>query len=131
MVPSTFLNAIVDLLGCRSYLEIGCGTCATLNAIRAARKIGVDPSPGGTVRATSNEFFQTNTDKFDLIFIDGLHVREQVLLDAANAIVVCLRRSCRFARLPAANRITSVSDNQRRTMDGRRVEGGSSTAYEA
>ena len=39
-------------------------------------KISVDPEKNSehlTHEMTSDEFFEQNTDKFDVIFIDGLH----------------------------------------------------------
>ncbi len=35
---------------------------------------------------TSDEFFKNNLDKFDLIFIDGLHVSSQVDRDIENSL---------------------------------------------
>ena len=50
------------------------------------KKIGVDPVSGGNLRMTSDHFFKENKEKFDLIFIDGLHVYEQVIKDIFNSI---------------------------------------------
>lgn len=35
---------------------------------------------------TSDEFFEKNSERFDVIFIDGLHLSEQVLKDILNAL---------------------------------------------
>jgi hypothetical protein len=69
-----------------SYLEIGCASNLCFNAIIADHKVGVDPSRGGTIRATSDAFFQTNHRTFDVIFVDGLHTYEQVRRDAINGL---------------------------------------------
>ena len=37
---------------------------------------------------TSDEFFSQNKETFDLIFIDGLHIHEQVLKDIDNSLNV-------------------------------------------
>ena len=37
---------------------------------------------------TSDDFFKQNKSTFDLIFIDGLHVYEQVLKDIENSLKV-------------------------------------------
>ena len=49
-------------------------------------KIGVDPLRGGTIRKTSDEFFNSNTEKFDIIFLDGLHTYEQTIKDINNSL---------------------------------------------
>jgi hypothetical protein len=72
----------------QSYLEIGCANDHNFNQISASIKVGVEPHPahGGTHRMTSDEFFETNQQKFDLIFIDGLHISEQVDKDIVNSV---------------------------------------------
>lgn len=70
----------------KTYLEIGCDKNQTFDHISCPFKIGVDPNSGGNIRLTSDEFFQYNTQKFDLIFIDGLHHYNQVLLDFKNSL---------------------------------------------
>jgi len=69
-----------------SYLEIGCQSNILFNSVVCKQKTGVDPVAGGTVRATSDEFFEKNTQLFDVVFIDGLHEYEQVRRDVANSI---------------------------------------------
>jgi hypothetical protein len=49
-------------------------------------KIGVDPESGGTHKEYSDDFFKKNTKYFDVIFIDGLHVYDQVRRDVVNSI---------------------------------------------
>ncbi len=41
---------------------------------------------GGTIRKTSDQFFFDNNEKFDCIFIDGLHYYNQVKKDILNSI---------------------------------------------
>lgn len=85
------INYLVGLRGgldCR-YLEIGCAGNDLFDSVYSSHKIGVDPTRGGTHRTTSDEFFASNTEKFDVIFIDGLHEYEQVHNDAVNALT-CL-----------------------------------------
>ena len=50
------------------------------------KKIGVDPYSGGTIRETSDDFFLKNKEKFDCIFIDGLHYYNQVKKDIINSL---------------------------------------------
>jgi len=68
------------------YLEIGCDKNELFDSIPVINKIGVDPNRGGNKRMTSDEFFNSNSDYFDIIFIDGLHTYEQVRRDAINAL---------------------------------------------
>lgn len=81
-----FINAIIELKGFSSYLEIGTHYDYCFNAIKCAKKVGVDPLNGGTLRMTSDEFFAQNTEKFDLIFIDGSHHHDQVKTDVENSL---------------------------------------------
>jgi len=69
-----------------NYLEIGCADNALFDSVPTRRKTGVDPSSGGTVRDTSDNFFAKNTETFDLVFIDGLHTYSQVRQDVINSI---------------------------------------------
>lgn len=69
----------------QAYLEIGCDDDKIFNSINI-KKIGVDPFSGGNFRGTSDEFFLQNENKFDCIFIDGLHIYEQVKKDILNSI---------------------------------------------
>jgi hypothetical protein len=68
------------------YLEIGCFNNALFDAVPCRHKVGVDPERGGNFRGTSDAFFAQNDQKFDVIFIDGLHQYHQVHQDAVNAI---------------------------------------------
>ena len=71
------------------YLEIGCAGNDLFDAVLAEVKIGVDPRRGGTHRMTSDAFFSTyQADGFDLVFIDGLHLYDQVRRDLDGALRV-------------------------------------------
>jgi len=81
------LNFVIAQHGFTRYLEIGTYQDTCFNAIAATHKVGVDPTSGGTLRMTSDEFFAQNTEKFELIFIDGLHHHDQVFKDITNALL--------------------------------------------
>ena len=80
------INLCIKKLDAKSYLEIGCDHDEVFSKVSLDKKVGVDPFNGGNVRKTSNEFFETNNDKFDLIFIDGLHTYDQVRQDVLNSL---------------------------------------------
>ena len=72
------------------YLEIGCDQDQLFSKVRIKNKTGVDPISGGNIRKTSDQFFRENKNKFDIIFIDGLHTYNQVKKDILNSIS-CLK----------------------------------------
>jgi hypothetical protein len=53
------MNEISDKIKKR-YLEIRCDLNQVFNKINCKNKVGVDPSRGGTIRDTSNNFFKIN-----------------------------------------------------------------------
>jgi hypothetical protein len=77
---------IIDKKKYNSYLEIGCFDDELFNSIKIKHKVGVDPVTGGTVRLTSDQFFNNNKENFDCVFIDGLHTYEQVKKDIQNSL---------------------------------------------
>ena len=74
------------------YLEIGCDQDQLFSKVKIKNKTGVDPSSGGSVRKNSDDFFKDNKDKFDIVFIDGLHIYDQVKRDILNS-VDCLKEN--------------------------------------
>ena len=82
------INQIIKKKEFKSYLEVGCQSDVNFSKIIINEKVGVDPQSGGTHRMTSDQFFAENKSTFDLIFIDGLHVYEQVLKDIDNSLKV-------------------------------------------
>ena len=71
-----------------SYLEIGCFDNELFNHINSINKTGVDPIKGGTIRLTSDDFFRINKEKYDCVWIDGLHTYPQVRKDIINSLKV-------------------------------------------
>jgi hypothetical protein len=78
-------NAVKNFKNCK-YLEIGCDNNKCFHSIFAKNKVGIDPVRGGNIRTTSDNFFLENKVIFDVIFIDGLHVYEQVRKDVENSL---------------------------------------------
>jgi len=106
------LNKIIEKKGYTKYLEIGIDDPELcFNHVKCEKKIGIDPYNDklGThiwnkknlkkikesievsdssqwFEMTSDEFFQKRRDKFDIIFIDGLHMEDQVDKDIENSL---------------------------------------------
>ena len=71
------------------YLEIGVCSGYTFDRlnIKTENKFGVDPDKGGNYKMTSDQFFFENKDqKFDVVFIDGLHHYDQCQKDIINSL---------------------------------------------
>jgi hypothetical protein len=95
------VQGFLDLYANPSYLEIGVNKGDTFHGVRARRKVAVDPRFLFNERAgsddsvivqyhevTSDTYFGTiasQNDRFDLIYIDGLHTFEQTLRDLLNS----------------------------------------------
>jgi len=82
------IQYIVDKYNFDDYLEIGCDKNQSFSKIKIKNKVGVDPISGGTIRSTSDNFFKNNDNKFDVIFIDGLHYYQQVIKDINNSLEI-------------------------------------------
>ena len=82
----SIIQSIIDYKKYNDYLEIGCDQDENFSQIKIKNKVGVDPKSGGTLRMTSDEFFRTNRNKFEIIFLDGLHTYEQTIKDIKNSI---------------------------------------------
>ena len=88
---SNLINYLIGLYGYNSYLEIGVDVGANFEQVICDYKVGVDPANKYeklTYNITSDEFFSMNTRKFDIVFIDGLHISEQVIKDIQNSLDV-------------------------------------------
>jgi glycosyltransferase involved in cell wall biosynthesis len=72
------------------YLEIGIENGYTFKNVHFIDKIGIDPEPYFTdyniLKFTSDQYFSSCTEKFDIIFIDGMHQIEYLLRDFNNSI---------------------------------------------
>ena len=80
------VQKVINKKNFNTYLEIGTFKDELFSKINCKTKVGVDPFSGGTHRMTSDEFFLQNRDKFDCIFIDGLHHYDQVKRDINNSL---------------------------------------------
>ncbi|HEY2636606.1 MAG TPA: class I SAM-dependent methyltransferase [Solirubrobacteraceae bacterium] len=96
------VQACLDMFEAPRYLEIGLFRGVTFRAIEAAEKVGVDPDlqylefapadagPNATIHeVTSDDYFGQVADpgeRFDVVFLDGLHSFEQTMRDLHNAL---------------------------------------------
>lgn len=81
------IQLIIDKINAQSYLEIGFREDANFKNITCPLKESVDIEEcGATYTMSSDEFFEQNTQLFDVIFIDGDHTKEQVLKDIENSL---------------------------------------------
>lgn len=98
-----------------SFLEIGTDTGVSLYKVKAQTIVSVDPDPKtpATHHLSSDEFFATHSETYDVIFIDGLHECYQVYRDICNAMQhinpggVVILHDC----LPTSERMQSHSDH--------------------
>lgn len=96
------VQGVLDLFEDPAYLEIGVSRGTTFHAVRAARRVGVDPRfrfdtdeaarehPDASYHATTSDaYFGTVVDpseRFDVVYLDGMHTLEQTLRDFTNAL---------------------------------------------
>lgn len=110
MTRTNIINYLINKNNFTHYLEIGLDNpYSNFYHIKCPIKLSVDPylkedhetfdirlnaeldelmSTYLTHKMTSDEFFAYNVMKFDLIFIDGLHTKEQVARDIYNSLKV-------------------------------------------
>jgi hypothetical protein len=94
------INLLIEKYHYQSYLEIGTYADECLAKVNCANKVGVDPAPIQHNEKNSGSFYLMSSDEYfhlhnayelsgyDIIFIDGLHEREQVRRDILNSLDV-------------------------------------------
>ena len=94
---SDIINTIIEKFKYNTYLEIGVKIGTNFKAINIKDKECVDPFPQYKQCnhvMTSDNFFENNTKKYDVIFVDGLHHAEQVERDIKNSLKFIHRDGC-------------------------------------
>ena len=91
MTRTELINSLIEKNNYTNYLEIGVNSPAQPGynwvGIKIPVKHGVDPNVDTTFKMTSDEFFENSVNqKYDIIFIDGLHIFEQVYKDIINSV---------------------------------------------
>jgi hypothetical protein len=85
-----FINNLIKNLGFTSYLELGISVGECWKEIELENKVGIDNwvqiEDSRVISTTTDEFFNSLKDrKFDLIFIDADHEKNQVFKDFCNS----------------------------------------------
>lgn len=86
---TNLINWIIHMKKFNSYLEIGLGDCANFENIVCKTKTGIDiieKKCDNTLKISSDDFFNYNKDKFDIVFIDGDHTCTQFKKDVFNSL---------------------------------------------
>jgi hypothetical protein len=130
------VNALARRIGARRYLEIGVNRGQTFRGVLIAERVGVDPrflfdtaevaNDTTTLHAmTSDRFFaeMAGTAPFDIVFIDGLHVFEQVVRDLTNTLAWTTWRSAILIDDTIPNDVFSSLAVQREALRLRRETG--------
>lgn len=91
MTRSDIINSLIKKHDYKSYLEIGVNTPAQPGYnwvnVKIDLKHGVDPEVDTTYKMTSDEFFEKHiSQKYDFIFVDGLHIFDQCYRDIVNSL---------------------------------------------
>lgn len=85
-----FLNTLIKELEFKSYLELGIAVGECWNFIEIEDKVGIDTwvqiQDSRVLGTTTDNFFASNNKKFDLIYIDADHSRNQVEKDFFNSL---------------------------------------------
>lgn len=90
MLRTNILQILIDKNSYKSYLEIGLGNGKNFENIVIDEKISVDPNQeyNAIHQVTSDEYFEHNTNNFDIVLVDGLHHADQVYIDIQNSLKV-------------------------------------------
>ena len=84
------INKLIEKYDYKNYLEIGVSYGDNFAKVNCENKTSVDPDLDSvaTCYMTSDEYFNTLSPsiKYDIIFIDGLHLWEQCYRDIVNAL---------------------------------------------
>ena len=91
MTRSDIINSLIQKHNYKSYLEIGVNNSNQPGynwpKIEIELKHGVDPEVDTTFKMTSDEFFKNHiSQKYDFIFVDGLHIFDQCYRDIINSL---------------------------------------------
>jgi hypothetical protein len=122
MTRTDIINHLIQVKGYKTYLEIGVQYPeSNFLKVDVEYKVGVEPHPVGDwsnkniMPTTSDGWFTDLEETYDIIFIDGLHTREQCLADILNSLNHLSEGGCILVHdcLPTAEYQTTIEDNNR------------------
>src|SRR5690242_15814737 len=86
MTKTELINCLIIRRRYKRYLEISIHTeQQNFIHVRCHKKVLIAGDSTGNPENEYDNFFKRNTEKFDLIFIDGIHTESRVLIDIHNA----------------------------------------------
>lgn len=82
------INHLITINNYKSFLEVGTQAKINFTSVNVIRKVCVDPDPNAEAdyQMTSDEYFNNNFEKFDIVFVDGLHHADVVYRDIINSL---------------------------------------------
>jgi len=88
MLRFDIINYLITVNDYKSFLEIGTQAKINFTSVSVDRKVCVDPdtNAGADYQITSDEYFENNFEKFDIVFVDGLHHADFAYRDIVNSL---------------------------------------------
>jgi SAM-dependent methyltransferase len=88
MLRFDIINYLISVNDYKSFLEIGTQAKINFTSVNVDRKVCVDPDPNAEAdyQMTSDEYFENNFEKFDIVFVDGLHHADVAYRDIVNSL---------------------------------------------
>lgn len=136
------INTLVEKLSYKTYLEIGVALGETFLNAKIETKRAVDPNFRFDYRSVetqnvrfyeipSDEYFSHHVkqEKFDLVFLDGLHTFEQTFRDFCNALTATHDRSIIIIDDTIPSDVYSSWPNQAEAVRFRAESGGKGGAW--
>jgi hypothetical protein len=128
---------VAAVVKAQTYLEIGVSQGRTFRAVGIPHRVGVDPGrrfdpahyPGERFEfhnVTSDAFFASysRSSKFDVIFIDGLHVFDQAYRDLINSLAHAHERTVWLIDdVNPGDEFAAIPDHDRAVAERLRVTG--------
>ena len=118
---TSIINHLIKKYDLKNYLEIGVRDGRNFTKIISKHKTGVDPHPtkimDNVYKMTSDNFFKINNNLFDIIFIDGLHLEQQVDKDIKNCLKFLSKKG--FIIMHDCNPPTEFHQRENYEVDGK------------